>query len=195
MLSRVWLFVTPWTVACQAPLSMEFSRQEYWSALWFHSPGDLPNPGIKPMSLPLAGRFFATEPPGKPFAKHYLFFAASLWPLCFPWWTTEKSKAQTGLGTCLRLVAKRQLSRNTCPCLSDSDACGLPGPFTATPSLWMVPSTSLQRQFLQRKTCQLPGAHSLSDFLRKPPSSVPRSHSLLWTLVSLLQHCFLDLRQ
>ena len=40
----------PWTVACQAPLSMEFSRQEYWSGLTFPSPGDLPNPGIKPGS-------------------------------------------------------------------------------------------------------------------------------------------------
>ena len=41
---------TPWTVACQAPLSMGFSRQEYWSGLPFPSPGDLPNPGIKPGS-------------------------------------------------------------------------------------------------------------------------------------------------
>ena len=43
-------FVTPWTAACQAPLSMEFSRQEYWSGLPFPPPGDLPNPGIKPVS-------------------------------------------------------------------------------------------------------------------------------------------------
>ena len=42
---------TPWTVACQAPLSMGFSRQEHWSGLPFPSPGDLPDPGIKPMSL------------------------------------------------------------------------------------------------------------------------------------------------
>ena len=48
--SCVWLFVTPWTVDWQAPLSMEFSRQEYWSRLAFPSPGDLPNPGIKPRS-------------------------------------------------------------------------------------------------------------------------------------------------
>ena len=41
---------TPWTVACQVPLSMQFSRQEYWSGLPFHSPGDLPNPGIKPFA-------------------------------------------------------------------------------------------------------------------------------------------------
>ena len=46
-LSCVWLFVKPWTVACQAPLSMGFSRQEYWSGLSFPSPGDRPNPGIE----------------------------------------------------------------------------------------------------------------------------------------------------
>ena len=53
MLSHVQLFVTPWTVSCQAPLSMEFSRQEYWSGLPRPSPGDLPDPRIKPKSLAL----------------------------------------------------------------------------------------------------------------------------------------------
>ena len=64
VLSHVWLFVTPWTVALQAPLSMGFSRQEYWSGLPRSPPGDLPNPGIKPASLTflaLAGRFFTTS--------------------------------------------------------------------------------------------------------------------------------------
>ncbi|CAI9161500.1 unnamed protein product [Rangifer tarandus platyrhynchus] len=56
---------TPWTVANQAPLFMEFSRQEYWSGLPFPSPGDLPDPGIEPASHALAGRFLAPEPPGK----------------------------------------------------------------------------------------------------------------------------------
>ena len=58
--SRVQLFVTLWTVAHQAPLSMEFSRQEYWSGFPCPPPGDLPDPGIKPMSLSpaLAGGFF-----------------------------------------------------------------------------------------------------------------------------------------
>ena len=50
--SPVWLFETPWTVACQAPLSMGFPRQECWSGLPFPSPGDLPNPGIEPTSPP-----------------------------------------------------------------------------------------------------------------------------------------------
>ena len=49
-LSRVRLFATPWTVAYQAPLSVRFSRQEYWSGLPFPSPGDLPDPGIEPRS-------------------------------------------------------------------------------------------------------------------------------------------------
>ena len=53
-------------VACQAPLFMGFSRQEYWNGLPFPSPGDLPNPGIKPTSPVLEGRFFTTEPPRKP---------------------------------------------------------------------------------------------------------------------------------
>ena len=58
---------TPWTVACQVPLSMGFLRQEYWSGLTFPPPGDLPDPGIKHTWPALAGRFFTTESPGKPF--------------------------------------------------------------------------------------------------------------------------------
>ena len=49
-LSHVLLFATPWTVACPAPLPMEFSRQKYWSRLPFSSPGDLPDPGVEPGS-------------------------------------------------------------------------------------------------------------------------------------------------
>ena len=65
-LSPVWFFVTPWTVARQAPLSMGFSRQEYWSGLTFPSPGDLPNPGIEPESPALQADALSSEPPGKP---------------------------------------------------------------------------------------------------------------------------------
>ena len=77
--SLVWLLVTLWTIAHQAPLSMGSSRQEHWSRL-LCPPGDLPNPGIKPASLAppaLAGGFFTTAPPGKPltsmFAHKYDF--------------------------------------------------------------------------------------------------------------------------
>ena len=61
--------VTPQTVACQSPLSIEFSRQEHWSGVSFTPPGDFPNPEIEPVSLgsPVSvGRFFTLEPPGKP---------------------------------------------------------------------------------------------------------------------------------
>ena len=61
---------TPWTAACQAPLSMGLSRQEYWSGLPFPSPGDLPDPGIKASSLAVAGGCLSTEPPGKPLPAH-----------------------------------------------------------------------------------------------------------------------------
>ena len=65
LLSHVELFVTPSTVAFQARLSIEFSRQGYWSGLSFPSPGDLPDPESEPRSPALAGRFFTTEPPEK----------------------------------------------------------------------------------------------------------------------------------
>ena len=60
-LSRVQLFATPWTVACQAPLSVRFSGQEYWNGLPFPSPGHLPDPGTEPVASAVAGRFFTTS--------------------------------------------------------------------------------------------------------------------------------------
>ena len=65
-LSRVRLFVTPWTVAYQAPLSMEFSRQEYWSGLPFPYSRYLPDPGIEPGSPALQADTRSLEPPEKP---------------------------------------------------------------------------------------------------------------------------------
>ena len=65
-LSRVQLFETPWSVAHKAPFSMEFSRQEYWTGLPYPSPGDLPDPGIEPVSLALQADTLPSEPPGKP---------------------------------------------------------------------------------------------------------------------------------
>ena len=65
-LSRVRLFATPWTVAYQAPPSMGFSRQEYWSGLPIPSPGDLPNLRVKPGSLVLQADSLPFEPPGEP---------------------------------------------------------------------------------------------------------------------------------
>ena len=63
LLSHVRLFATPWIEAHQAPLSMGFPRQEYRNGLSFPSPGDLVDPGIKPVSPALVGGFFSTEPP------------------------------------------------------------------------------------------------------------------------------------
>ena len=65
-------------MAYQAPLSMGFPRQEYWSGLPFPSPGDLPDPGVEPMSPALAGGFFTTEPPRKPTYPAFLVFKPSL---------------------------------------------------------------------------------------------------------------------
>ena len=73
-LSRVQLFVTPWIAACQAPLSMGLPRQECWSGVPCPSPGDLPHPGLHPMSPEspaLAGGFFTNELPGKPVQHGY----------------------------------------------------------------------------------------------------------------------------
>ena len=74
----------PWTIAGRAPLSMGFSRQEYWSGLPFPPQGDLPNPMIRPKSPAspsLAGGFFTTVPPGKPskmYKEHFFFFPGGL---------------------------------------------------------------------------------------------------------------------
>ena len=65
LLSRVQLFMTPWTVAYQAPPSMGFSRQEYWSGLPFSPPGDLPDPEVESRSLTLQADALPSEPPGK----------------------------------------------------------------------------------------------------------------------------------
>ena len=70
-LNRVRLFTTQWTVAHQAPLCMGFFRQEYRSELPFPSPGDLPDPGIEPVSPALADRFFTTALPAKPCSYWY----------------------------------------------------------------------------------------------------------------------------
>ena len=86
-LSRVQLFVTSWALACQASLSMEFSREEYWRVLPFPPPGDPLNLGIKSMSSAfqaLAGRFFTTAPPGK--LANWLFYPSDLdlSPILYP---------------------------------------------------------------------------------------------------------------
>ena len=82
LVSRVWLFATSWTVAHQAPLSMGFSRPEYWSGLPCPPLGYLPNPGIKPRSPTLQVGSLPAEPPGKPIDT-----CSS--PYSLPWWFTQ----------------------------------------------------------------------------------------------------------
>ena len=94
-LSRVRLFATSWIVACQAPLSMGFSRQEYWSGFPFPSPGDLPDPAIKPGSLALQTDTLPSEPPwGFNHNQDLTKFCFQLFELIYPlfyelaskWW-------------------------------------------------------------------------------------------------------------
>ena len=96
LLSRVRLFATPWTVAHQAPLSMGFSRQEYWSGLPFPSPGDLPDPGIEPGSPILQADALTSEPPGKPM-KEFTQTDTCCWPSEFRGFTSASS-TNTGYG-------------------------------------------------------------------------------------------------
>ena len=87
-LSRAQLFATLWTVAYQAPLSMGFSRQEYWSGLPFPSPGDLPDPGIEPRSTTLQADALTSEPPGK------------LYELLLVLWGRLQSRVHEHYGVC-----------------------------------------------------------------------------------------------
>ena len=90
VLSCIWLFLTPWTVACQIPLSVRFSQEKYWSGFQFSPPGHLSNPGIQLVSLvacksPLAGGFFTNEPTGKtrlcvyqPYTLEFILISSNL---------------------------------------------------------------------------------------------------------------------
>ena len=128
-LSHVRLFVTPWTVAHQAPPSMEFSRQEYWSGLPFPSPGDLPNPGIEPGSPALWADALPSEPPGNltkaiiplNISGHSKSDLAEQMPLvrvsgCLPvHWALNRTKrwGRVGFTLCLSRGARSLLPLNT----------------------------------------------------------------------------------
>ena len=105
--SHVQLFVTLQTVACQAPLSMGLSRQEFWSGLPCPPPRDLPDPGVEPASPALTGGFFTTEPPGKPLSTSYT-------KIIHPQTEREKKK-KTFLSLPKPQIARRTL---TVECLS-----------------------------------------------------------------------------
>ena len=90
LVTMSYSFETPWTVAHQLP---GFSREEYWSGWPFPSPGDLPYPGIEPISPALAGGCFTTEPPGKPFGNLLYSFTCCLeqhgWTLSTLCWVRQ----------------------------------------------------------------------------------------------------------
>ena len=126
--SHIQLFVTPWSVACQTPPSIGFSRQEYWNGLPFPSPGDLPNPGIELGSPPLQADSLTSEPPGKsgknPYSKHDLILnhfsgvqlLVTLWTvaheLLWPW---NSSGNNTGVG-CHALLQEIFPTQGLNPC-------------------------------------------------------------------------------
>ena len=121
-LSRVWLCAIPWTVARQAPLSLEFSRQEYWSGLPFPSPGDLPHGGTERASPTLAGRFFTNKPPGKPLNGNVLNMPHSILMLTLqerghrcPLIPEEENEAQTFSDACIQNQVA-QWWRSACQC-------------------------------------------------------------------------------
>ena len=95
MFSHVWLFVTPGTVAHQAPLSMGFSRKEYWNGLPSPSPGDLLEPWVKSTSLALISRFFTTTPQGSPlrFLRGRIFSEVGT----TQWWELSEAAVQRKL--------------------------------------------------------------------------------------------------
>ena len=144
--SRVQLFSTPWTIARQAPLSMGFSKQEYWSGLPCPPPGDIPDPGIKPMSLmfpALAGRFFTTSTtgkPNKPFAVHLL---SRVQHFTIPWSIGRQAARSMGFS--------RQEYQNGLPCPPSGDlpnpgirpkslmSLELVGGFSTTSATWEAP--------------------------------------------------------
>ena len=117
MLSHVWLCMTSWTGACHAPLSMGFSRQEYWSGLSFPSPGDLPDPGIEPHLLCLLHWQVDSLP-------------LAIWEACF--WNFPKSSDGSWSQGCWS-----EESRN---CQSQPVLASLPGSDTGSSSPWEAPS-------------------------------------------------------
>ena len=111
VLTHVWLFVTSWTVAHQAPLSMEFSREEYWSGLPFPSPRDLSNPGIEPGSICIAGKFFTIWATRKLRSKKK----------GLPWWFSGPSLCDSNAGDPVSIPG-----RGIIPCKPQLRVCILP---------------------------------------------------------------------
>ena len=124
---HIWLFATLWTLDRQAPLSIGFSRQEYWSGLPWPPPGDLPHPGIKftsPLSPALANRFFITSAswgaPGPPEKQH--LFTAFSWNMlqthrCCPVQPSVKSNVEPIMNTVSGIREMLQTTSNSSACV------------------------------------------------------------------------------
>ena len=124
LLSRVQLFATPWTIAYQTLLSMGFSRQEYWNALPFPSPGDIPNPGIEPESPALQADALTSELPGKHLYKtriqkdiHTCMLTAALFTVPQTW---RPERPLTGEWMEMWYTHTLEYYLAVCVCVSDS---------------------------------------------------------------------------
>ena len=102
-------FVTLWTVTHQAPLSMEFSRQEYWSGLPCPPAGDLPDPGIEPMNPALANGFFTSEPHGKPLRLSFVQLLSRVQLFATPWTAAHQASLSFTISKSLLKLMSIQL--------------------------------------------------------------------------------------
>ena len=184
--SHVQLFATPWT-SSSAPLSMEFSRQESWSRLPFHTPGDLSNPGIEPMSLAypsLTGGFFTTSPPGKPI---YVCITESVCCLC---------ETKHNIVTILQLKKRKKFSRfSFLPLYSRSDsspsvpslvAPSLPKASSGVPKPTILPGLSAEHLLLWEVFLPLVSPNILFLFLSPlKPGCLPPCLFIAGLLIAL----------
>ena len=143
-LSRVQLFVIPWTVAHQAPPSMGFSRQEYWSGLPFSYPGDLPNPGIEPRSPHCRKMLLPSEPPVKPKNNMPMYYIGLLGTDCPSthknphslWRGQEKPHLLFYVLTVLAMELAQVTSSNAQPSTPLTNNILWSSPFLAPPDIW-----------------------------------------------------------
>ena len=160
------LFATPWAVACQAPLSMGFPRQEYWSGLPCPFPRDLPDPGIEPTSPALTGGLFTTDPPRKPshgiyppvnFLQFHLFtrlvlvtHSSQIFQILLSWTYVSLYGALWGCGCGLFSQGGGAGAHFTSPTAGDC----LPGGWIQSllPKLWTSPAVTLP---LHKALCDL----------------------------------------
>ena len=173
VLSCVQLFVTPQTVAHQAPLSMGFSRQEYWSGLPFPPPGYLPNPGIEPMSLvspALAGRFFTTAPPGKPLLGEGGNYHAHGWK------QSNRKGWISQVCNCFTFIMTVQFSPQSCPTLCNPMNRSTPG----LPVHHHLPEFT--QTHVHRVGDAIQTSHPLSS--PSPPAPNPSQHQSLFQWVN-----------